>query len=251
MNLAVNARDAMPRGGTLAIETAIVSLDDGHPRLRDGMRDYARISVRDTGCGIPPDVLPRIFEPFFTTKEPGRGTGLGLATVFGVVEQHSGWTDVESEVGRGTTFHVFLPSHASDRRHRLAPTRTDSRARSETILLVEDDAIVRASVRAILAHYGYSVVEATTGPEALERWDEVEGKVDLVLTDLVMPGGMDGRELAAQLVARRPGLCVVYASGYSRDLAGRDLPLRQNERFVPKPVTADRLLETLRTCLEE
>jgi two-component system cell cycle sensor histidine kinase/response regulator CckA len=252
MNLAVNARDAMPRGGALTIETSLVKLDEGDARLRkaDATRAYVRISVCDTGCGIAPDVIPRIFEPFFTTKEPGRGTGLGLATVFGVVEQHSGWTDVESEVWRGTTFHVFLPALAPDRRRRLTLTRASARAGGETILLVEDDAIVRSSVRAILAHYGYSVVEATTGPEALLRWDELEGKVDLVLTDIVMPGGMDGRELAAQLVAKRPGLCVVYASGYSRDLAGRDLPLRRNERFVSKPLTADRLLDTLRTCLE-
>jgi PAS domain S-box-containing protein len=251
MNLAVNARDAMPRGGTLTIETAVASQSEGRPRPAQSTeaRDYVRITVRDTGCGIAPDVLPRIFEPFFTTKEPGRGTGLGLATVFGIVEQHSGWTDIETEVGQGTNFHVFLPSLSTDLDRRVALTRSAARVGGETILLVEDDAIVRSSMRGILAHYGYNVVEANTGPEALQRWDEIDGRVDLVLTDLVMPGGMNGRELATHLIAKRPGLCVVYASGYSSELAGRDVPLGRNERFVSKPVTADRLLDTLRACL--
>jgi PAS domain S-box-containing protein len=252
MNLAVNARDAMPRGGTLTIETELVRLDgaDQHLRGSDAKKEFVRITVRDTGCGIRPEVLPRIFEPFFTTKEPGRGTGLGLATVFGIVEQHSGWTEVESEVGRGTTFRVFLPSYPSDLRGAFGSVRSPARAGGETILLVEDDAIVRSSVRAILAHHGYKLVEAATGFEALQRWDEIEGKVDVVLTDLVMPGGMDGRELGALLVARRPALRVVYASGHTGEFAGRDLPLGPNEHFLSKPMTADRLLYTLRTCLE-
>jgi PAS domain S-box-containing protein len=252
MNLAVNARDAMRRGGSLTIETACGPLDEVLPRFRrdDPEASYVRIAVRDVGCGIAPDVLPRIFEPFFTTKKPGHGTGLGLATVFGIVEQHSGWTEVESEVGRGTTFRVFLPQ-APDQQHRAEAAPPGVAAGGETILLVEDDAIVRSSVRKILAHYGYLVVEAATGLEALQRWDEVDGAIDLVLTDLVMPGGMDGRELASRLLSRRPHLRVIYASGYSPDYAGRDLPLGKSEWFVAKPVTAERLLRMVRACLEE
>jgi len=252
MNLAVNARDAMPRGGSLTIETDAGPLDPSHPRFRrdESDRSFVRIVVRDVGCGIAPDVLPRIFEPFFTTKKPGRGTGLGLATVFGIIDQHAGWIEVESQLGRGTTFRVFLPE-ATEPRLRTASTPSGARDGGETILLVEDDAIVRASMHKILAHYGYLVVEATMGPEALQRWEEAEGKIDLVLTDLVMPGGMDGHELASRLMARRHDLRVIYASGYSPDFAGRDLPLRQNERFLAKPVTAEKLLRTVRACLEE
>jgi PAS domain S-box-containing protein len=252
MNLAVNARDAMPRGGTLTIETASETLDAGNQRARGdgGPASYVRITVRDVGCGIAPDVLPRIFEPFFTTKRAGHGTGLGLATVFGIVEQHSGWTEVESELGQGTTFRVFLP-HATEARRGLEATPAGVRTGGETILLVEDDAIVRSSVSKILAHFGYTVLEANTGAEAIRRWEEARGQIDLVLTDLVMPGGMDGRELAGRLVAERPSLRVIYASGYSADFAGRDLPLGDNERFVAKPVTAERLLRTVRACLEE
>jgi two-component system, cell cycle sensor histidine kinase and response regulator CckA len=253
MNLAINARDAMPRGGTLTIASAPFVHGPSEPRSNPnavlGGR-YVCLTVGDTGSGIPSDLLPRIFEPFFTTKEPGRGTGLGLATVFGIVERHGGWIEVESELERGTRFRVFLPTHHGPhgRKH---PTRPSGRLGSENILLVEDDASVRRAMRAILERNGYHILEATSGAEALRRWDEANGQIDLVLTDLMMPGGMDGSELVARLVTQQPEVRVVYASGYSRDFASRNLRLRRRERFLAKPVTSDRLLSEVRACLDD
>jgi PAS domain S-box-containing protein len=244
INLAVNARDAMPRGGTLALATSSVeAIRPG--AVRAGR--YARIDVTDSGTGIAPDVVPHIFEPFFTTKEPGRGTGLGLATVFGIVEQHRGWLEFDTDVGRGTTFRCYLPLGDG-----VAPLALDQRGieggRSETILLVEDDSNVRRLVRAVLEGTGYRVLEADRGSAALKIWDAANGRVDLLFTDLVMPGGMDGRELASKLVARRPGLKVVFATGYSRDFIAHELG--SNQVLLHKPVAADRLLAAVRTCLD-
>jgi PAS domain S-box-containing protein len=254
MNLAVNARDAMPHGGRLVVETSAVELDDlaarQAPQARQGT--FACLYVSDTGCGIPREVAPRIFEPFFTTKEVGRGTGLGLATVFGIVEQHKGWINVYSEVGRGTTFRVYLPCLMGDAeavgpaRQALAPARGGH----ETILLVEDDAALRAVVRSTLVRLGYRVVEAPSGSAALSVWDQHRDDVRLLLTDLVMPDGMSGRDLAAHLLGRDPHLRVLYTSGYSADVAGRDGTFEDGVNFLAKPFQARTLAQAVRESLD-
>lgn len=253
MNLAVNARDAMSQGGRLLIETearVVRELEaDLHPDAMPGRWVCMRVS--DTGSGIPPEVLPRVFEPFFTTKEPGKGTGLGLATVFGIVKQHSGWITAQSEAGRGTTFEVFLPALE---RTRTGKTREQARPAcpggSETILLVEDDPAVRAKIWQVLKRSGYEVLEAGSGKEALEIWTRARPVIALLLTDLVMPEGLSGQELARRLRAERPDLKVLYVSGYSAELAGRQLELLGGESFLPKPFAPDVLLETIRRALD-
>ncbi|HSY19530.1 MAG TPA: PAS domain S-box protein [Candidatus Acidoferrales bacterium] len=253
MNLTVNARDAMPEGGQLIVETAAVEFDElaktYSPQARPG--SFACLSVSDTGCGIPPEVLPRIFEPFFTTKEVGKGTGLGLATVFGIVQQHQGWINVYTEPGEGTTFRIYLPrlTQTADIKASGAPA-APVRGGNETILLVEDDRSLRAALRIALSRLGYRVLEATTGPEALEAWRQHSDAIQLVLTDMIMPGGMNGRELAQQLVAKNPKLKVVYASGYSDKIASKDLVLEEGVNFLIKPFEAHKLAQTVRNCLD-
>ncbi|MDD5260681.1 MAG: ATP-binding protein [Methylacidiphilales bacterium] len=255
MNLAVNARDAMSMGGSLRIETSIKKVNADlarlHPEASPG--HYVCLSVADTGTGIPPDILLKIFEPFFTTKEPGKGTGLGLATVFGIVKQHKGWIQVESKPEQGTCFRIFLPACAATSPG--APTK-DKEANpkphrgTETILLVEDDASVRALTRALLELNGYSVVESPSGAEALTLWPQHLRRVALVLTDLVMPGGVGGQELARRVREDRPDLKIIFTSGYSIEIAGQALELRKNEYFVQKPCPSSQLLQTIRTCLD-
>jgi len=253
MNLAVNSRDAMPKGGQLIIETSRVEFSEptaaGSPQVRAGA--FVCLSVTDTGCGIPKDVLPRIFEPFFTTKDVGKGTGLGLATVFGIVQQHQGWVNVYSEVDRGTTFRIYLPcliTAASENETRL--TLATSRGGNETILLVEDEVTLRVSVRSALMRLGYRVLEAATGNEAIKIWREHRDEIKLLLTDMVMPEGTNGRELAEQLSAEHPGLKVVYTSGYSAEVAGSDLQLADGVNFLSKPFEAHKLARTIRAQLD-
>jgi two-component system, cell cycle sensor histidine kinase and response regulator CckA len=255
MNLAVNARDAMPDGGRLAIWLDTVAIDAAHavlhPQAKPGR--YLRLTVSDTGCGIAPEHLPRIYEPFFTTKEVGRGTGLGLATVFGIVQQHNGWIEVTSEVNVGTEFRVYLPALDSSavRTPAEAPAaRPVSLIGRETILLVEDDAAVRRLARTVLGRHGYRVLEADCGDSALQLWLAQTGPVDLLLTDLVMPGGMSGHELAQEMLARQPDLKVVYTSGYSNDLVNQRLNLEPGLNFLPKPYPAEELAATVRRCLD-
>jgi PAS domain S-box-containing protein len=251
MNLAVNSRDAMPRGGRLLITTAEQTVDDEQARRQPDAQPgrYVSLRVTDTGAGIPADVLPRIFEPFFTTKETGKGTGLGLATVFGIVKHHRGWITVGTEPGRGTTFEVFLPAANVPPAAEVA-VRERPHGGTETILLVEDEAIVRHSLRIILTRNGYNVLEAATGDDALRVWAEHRPRVNLLLTDLVMPGSLTGLRLARQLKADQPGLKVIFTSGYSSETAGREIQLEPGEAFLQKPLMPDELLRVARNCLD-
>ncbi len=254
LNLAVNARDAMPKGGQIIIETSAAEFDEvtaaQYPQARPG--SFVCLSVSDTGNGIPPEILPRIFEPFFTTKEVGKGTGLGLATVFGIVEQHQGWITVYSEVGRGTAFRVYLPrqNKASDTEF-FWSSRSSLRGGKETILLVEDEAPLRAIVRTALSRLGYQVLEAANGTAALALWQQHRDEINLLLTDLVMPGEMTGKELAGQLLRQNPKLKVIYASGYSVEVAGKDLLLEEGVNFLAKPFQTPKLAQTIRRRLDQ
>ncbi|MBI3852873.1 MAG: PAS domain S-box protein [Verrucomicrobia bacterium] len=253
MNLAVNARDAMPNGGRLLIETAEKTFAEEQVRLNPEATPgrYAWLSVSDTGCGISHEVLPRIFEPFFTTKEAGQGTGLGLATVFGIVKQHRGWIKVYSEPGQGTNFQVFLPtSDASPEELADEAVQLKPHGGTETVLVVEDDAAVRMLTRVTLERQGYRVLEAANGVEAHEVWQRHRGEIALLLTDLVMPGSLSGRELARQLQVDRPELKVIFTSGYSLEIAGQELKLKAGQNFVQKPCPPYQLLDTIRHILE-
>ena len=253
LNLAVNARDAMPSGGLLKIATTTQVVDAEfarfHPDASPG--HYVCISVTDTGVGIPADILPRIFEPFFTTKELGKGTGLGLATIFGIVKQHTGWVEVTSHLGAGSTFRILLPAVGVPERTVIAPVRQAMPSGgTETILLVEDEPSVRELTRKILKRFGYEIVEACSGVDALNRWTTHRDSVALLLTDLVMPGGVSGHQLAERLLADRPQLRVVFMSGYSAEIAGRELDLARGDRFIQKPFLPKQLLEIIRAALD-
>lgn len=254
MNLAVNSRDAMPRGGQLTVETSAVDFDQplaaASRQARSG--SFVCLSVTDTGSGIPKDVLPRIFEPFFTTKDVGKGTGLGLATVFGIVQQHQGWVNVYSEVGQGTTFKVYLPRlGAAVGKEAAPPTLGSSRGGTETILLVEDEPFLRSSVRNALSRLGYRVLEAPSAPGALELWEQYRDEIRLLLTDMVMPDGTNGKELAEKLIQENSKLKVIYTSGYSADVASKDLPLNEGVNFLSKPFEAYKLARIVRSLLDE
>lgn len=253
MNLVVNARDAMPEGGRLFIETEDKNLGEEEARGIPGAKPgrHVCLRVRDTGRGISAEDLSRIFEPFFTTKEPGRGTGLGLATVFGLVAQHGGFIQADSEVGRGSTFEVFLPmAEAVVEPSAEATAKPTPRGGSETILLVEDESSVRRLTRAMLERSGYTVLEAAHGVEALQVWERHKGEIRLVLTDIVMPEHINGLELAARLQSLDPKLRVIFTSGYNADMAGRRLSLREGQNFIQKPYSPQQLMETVRHCLD-
>jgi len=254
MNLTVNARDAMPKGGQLIVETSAVEFD----KLSLGQSSLARPgsfvcwSVSDTGCGIPPENLARIFEPFFTTKGIGQGTGLGLATVFGIVQQHQGWIDVYSEVGRGTVFRMYLPRLlAKTGQESGQPDLTAMPGGKETLLLVEDEAALRTSMRSALSQLGYRVLESVSGVESLKTWERHRKEIDLLLTDMVMPGGMTGKDLAERLMKENPKLKVIYTSGYSAEVASRGFPLKEGVNFLAKPFGVNQLAQTVRNRLDQ
>jgi CheY-like chemotaxis protein len=252
MNLAINARDAMPRGGRLTIETADVELDEAFAREHPGAGTgpHVRLAVSDDGIGMSAEIQARIFEPFFTTKDKGRGTGLGLSMVYGIVKQHGGYIGVQSEEGRGTTFEIYLPSAiiGDEGRAEQAPERGESRG-SETILLVEDEADVRELTREILEMAGYTVLEAARGDEALRQCRDSAGPIELLLTDVVMPQ-MSGPELARQIVALRPSTKVVYMSGYTDDALGHHGVLDPDIILLPKPFTPESLMQHVRRALD-
>lgn len=255
LNLAVNARDAMPDGGQIWLATAAKTVDEEFARLHaDAVPGiFVCLSVRDSGSGIAPEVLPRIFEPFFTTKELGKGTGLGLATVFGIVRQHGGFITVESAPGKGSCFEVYFPANAQTRQGGPRPEAVSAPALpggSETVLVVEDETALRTLTRATLERHGYRVLEAADGEQALQIWAQHAGQVALLLTDLVMPGALHGREVARRLRLERAGLRVVFTSGYSPEIAGREPELRPGSLFLSKPFTPDQLLSCVRQCLD-
>jgi len=256
VNLAVNARDAMPDGGKLAIRTANVPAEEAARLAVPGMPagDYVLVEVSDTGTGIPPDVMDKIFEPFFTTKEVGKGTGLGLSTVFGIVRQSGGYIDVSSTLGRGTTFRIYLPRHVAEAPE--APEEAKPEARKPaadltgqgTILLVEDEDAVRAVNGRALTARGYTVIEAASGVEALQAIEERGSSVDLVVSDVVMPE-MDGPTLLRELRGRYPDLKVIFVSGYAEDAFRRNLPEGEAFNFLAKPFSLRQLVELVKEVM--
>jgi CheY-like chemotaxis protein len=255
MNLAVNSRDAMPNGGTLTISTSPIEMDDAyvqtHPEARLGA--FVCLRVSDTGSGMDSATMARIFEPFFTTKAVGKGTGLGLATVYGIVKQHEGWVEVNSEVGKGTTFSVFFPATTEPVKAPLPDVvpAAEVRGGQETILVVEDEELLRDMAHLILQDCGYRVLEAGSGAEALKIWESHSGGIDLVLTDVVMPGGMSGRELAVKLMATHPRLKIIFTSGYNVEDSNTDFFRRGGAMFLQKPYTRPKLAEAVRVSLDK
>ncbi len=251
-NLVINARDAMPRGGRLTIETADVTLDDDYCATHVGVRPgrYARLSVSDNGIGMPQEIQTRIFEPFFTTKEPGKGSGLGLSTVYGIVKQSGGNIWVYSEEGLGSTFKMYLPVDAGELRvaGHIEPARGHWSKGTETVLLVEDAPMIRRLAREIMLRAGYTVIEAGDAEQALSL-SEKQGQIDVLLTDLIMPGP-SGVELAEQLRAARRGVRVLYMSGYTDNAIVRNGMLGASEAFLQKPFTPEELLRKLRHVIE-
>ena len=251
MNLAVNSRDAMPKGGRLDLSLRAVALTraqaDKMPDARSGT--FVALTVRDSGCGIAPEHLEHLFEPFFTTKDVGQGTGLGLATVYGIVQQHQGWIAVESEVGRGTKFEIYLPASEKPLTPSAVPAKTILGG-AERILLVEDEEPLRELVHCVLESYGYHVTDAPTGLRALDVWKEHHQRFDLLLTDIVMPDGVTGRDLADILKQQKPELRVLFSSGYSSDIIGKDFVLSDGVTFLQKPYNPQTLAETVRDCLD-
>jgi PAS domain S-box-containing protein len=249
LNLVVNARDAMPDGGRLAIDTTAVQIDATHTtrvaEARPGT--YLRLSVRDTGAGMDEATKARIFEPFFTTKEVGKGTGMGLATVDGIVKQHDGWIEVESEPQRGTVFRVFLPTtHLREEDPCEETVGTAPRtATQQTILIAEDDPSVRMLAATVLAEQGFTVLEAGDGSQAVAISRSFEGTIDLLLTDMVMPGGLSGKNVAEQVTSQRPGTKVIFSSGYSAELFSRELEMRDGFDYLPKPYFSKGLLNAV------
>lgn len=253
LNLAVNARDAMPKGGQLSIKIAVTDVDEAHvaehPEARPGR--FVCLTTTDTGCGITPENMRRIFEPFFTTKEVGKGTGLGLATVYGVVKQHQGWIEVASEIDRGATFSVYVPnSGEATGKSEEKPVEAVVRGGTETILVVEDEQAVRELVCSLLESHGYRVLVAESGIKALEVWRTHKDRIDLMLTDLVMPDRMNGRELAEQLWKERPNLKVIFTSGYSAEVVGKEFVQRHELNYLQKPYLPRQLAVAVRDCLD-
>jgi len=261
VNLAVNARDAMPDGGRLTVKTANITTAESAKLAHKGMpgADYVRIEVTDTGTGIPADIRDKIFEPFFSTKEVGKGTGLGLSTVYGIVKQTGGFIYVDSETGKGTSFHIFLPRHHAEPEVEAEPQAVNGAAKAEqkpradltgqgTILLVEDEEGLRALNARGLRSRGYSVIEASNGVEAMEALEQENGTVDLVVSDVVMPE-MDGPTLLKAMRARNPDLRVIFVSGYAEDAFEKSLPENQQFSFLPKPFTLSQLVAAVKETM--
>ena len=251
MNLAVNARDAMPGGGRLTIATANMDMDDAyvqdHPPARAGR--YVMLAVSDTGTGMDAGTQAHIFEPFFTTKPFGKGTGLGLATVYGIVKQSGGFIWVYSEPGHGTTFKIYFPWAGGSAERSAAALAAKPQQGTETVLVVEDAASVRSVMRQVLERYGYAVLEAPDGATALQLAAKHHSPIHLLLTDVVMPG-VSGRQLADRLLRLRPGIKVLYASGYTDDAIIHHGLLEPGIAYLQKPFTRDALALKVRAVLD-
>ncbi len=254
INLVLNSRDAMPDGGTIDIGTELETVDEvaasANPEARAGR--FVCLKVCDRGCGMTAQVLSHIFDPFFTTKDVGKGTGLGLSTIHGIVKQHEGWIEVASEVNRGSLFKIYLPACTGAPlpvRAVEAPPLPEP-GKGETVLVVEDEAAVRELACAALEKRGYQVLKAASGPQAIEVWDRCPTPVSLLLTDMVMPSGMSGADLARILQARNANLKVIYTSGYSPEIWRKDSLLTQGINFLPKPYNLQSLLNAVRLCLD-
>jgi PAS domain S-box-containing protein len=254
MNLTLNARDAMPRGGRITIKTelATVSASEAERDASKRSGEYAVLSVQDSGSGMDASTRARIFEPFFTTKEVNKGTGMGLATVYGIVSQHEGWIDVETAPGAGSTFRVFLP--ATDQvveEDFVEPFAEEFYSGQHTILVVEDDEAVRSMVRDVLEHSGYRVIEAEHAAAALEVAREYHDEIELLLTDVMMPGELNGLDLARALLDEMPSLKVIYTSGYSAELFASGDLLSEGVNYLPKPYAAARLIAIVRGAFDD
>ena len=256
MNLAGNARDAMPGGGVLLIEISETFVGAEHARLHPEAAPghYVKLQVTDNGCGMDEATRIHIFEPFFTTKDVGKGTGLGLATVFNIARQHQGWVEVESVPHRGSTFTLFLPAH-TELQLEVQPAAPAAGSTvevgNETVLIVEDEEMLRGLARDILRDCGYRTLEAVSGRQALEIWQKHDGHVDLLLTDMVMPEGVSGVELARRLVVESPKLKVVFMSGYTNDEISPELLQQNNASFIQKPYGHAELAKVVRDCLDQ
>ena len=254
LNMAVNARDAMPQGGSLVVATSVAQISpayaSSHPEASVG--EFVCITVTDTGCGMDDHTMSRLYEPFFTTKEVGKGTGMGLATAYGLIKQHNGWIEAESKVGKGTKFKIFLP--ISDKQLKPEGT-TQASARTsggnETILVVEDEELVLEFVASLLGECGYKVRRARNGVEALDVWRQHAAEIDLLLTDVVMPQKISGIELADKLRNEKQQLKVIFTSGYSLELLDEHFRTRTESNFLPKPYTPAKLKEVIRLCLDK
>ncbi len=254
MNLLVNAKDAMTDRGTVSVQTSNVEIGDefseAHPEARPGQ--YVMVSMSDTGTGIPAEIRDKIFEPFFTTKESGKGSGLGLAMVYGIVKQHNGYVWVYSEVGRGTTFEIVLPrcrevAHADYRKPGAAPPDLGDARR---ILLVEDNADVREAVGALLEAMGHAVATACDGEDAIRVFEERGGAFDLLITDVVMPR-VGGQEMARRVVERKPEIKVLFMSGYPDNALFQDGILTDGINFLQKPFSAGLLRRKVKDILDD
>jgi CheY-like chemotaxis protein len=255
VNFVVNARDAMPLGGELRISTEKCSFTgccQEHPEARAG--EFVRLSVADTGSGIAAEHLPHLFEPFFTTKEIGKGTGLGLATVHGIVKQHQGWIEVTSQIQTGSNFRIFLPVFAGPPvPEDLIVSEQTLRGGAENILLVEDDKAVRTFTCQMLESFGYNVQVAASGPEAMELWRNNPGDFKLLLTDIIMPRGITGIELAEMFCGQRTDLKIIFMSGYAGDALGKRGAMhgQLKHRLLQKPFHSRELIRSVRQCLDE
>jgi len=250
MNLAANSRDAMPRGGRFSIETTSVEWDESHIQSRPGAQagPYVMLAVSDTGVGMNVETCGHIFEPFFTTKEVGKGTGLGLSTIHGIVEQSGGSVEVASELGRGTTFKIFMPRVVDAQADSGKPEAVVAIGGKETVLVVEDQAVVRRYAATALRTFGYQVIEAENADEALQVCERERDRIDLILTDVVMPG-LSGRELADRLKQLRPEIKVMFMSGYTDDAIVHPGALEKGAEFIQKPFSPDQLAIKVREML--